>query len=97
MCSATLLKKRPLDPIGIALIPNFKWKKAMHFTLFFAIITLYLYHKESILEKLEDLREFWDPDTVDLMEWINQNTPKTAAFATFADAKTTARFCCCLV
>ena len=52
-----------------------------HFILFSAIITLYLYHKESILEKLEDLREFWDPDTVDLMEWINQNTPKTAAFA----------------
>ena len=26
-----LLKKRPLDPIGIALIPNFKLQKAIYF------------------------------------------------------------------
>lgn len=25
-------------------------------------------------------REFYDPDTVELMEWINANTAKTAAF-----------------
>ena len=30
--------------------------------------------------ELEQLREFYDPDTVQLMEWINKNTPKTAAF-----------------
>ena len=23
---------------------------------------------------MEDLREFYDPDTVDLMQWIQQNT-----------------------
>ena len=51
-----------------------------HLMLLFAIVTLYLLHKESILATLEELREFWDPDTVDLMEWINQKTPKTAAF-----------------
>ena len=27
----TLLKKRPLNPIGIARIPNLKWKKAIYF------------------------------------------------------------------
>ena len=25
-------------------------------------------------------REFYDPDTVELMEWIQRETPKTAAF-----------------
>ena len=29
---------------------------------------------------MEDLKEFWDPDTVDLMEWIQASTPATAAF-----------------
>ena len=29
--SYTLLKKRPLDPIGIARVYNFKWKKAIYF------------------------------------------------------------------
>ena len=28
----------------------------------------------SIDAELEDLREFYDPDTVDLMQWIQQNT-----------------------
>ena len=36
--------------------------------------------KEGINKELEDLREFWDPDTVDLMEWIVKETPKNAAF-----------------
>lgn len=31
--------------------------------------------------QLEDLKEFWDPDTVELMEWIKVNTSSTAAFA----------------
>ena len=52
-----------------------------HSILLFAILTLFLTHKDTIMANLEDLREFWDPDTVDLMEWIIQNTPKTAAFA----------------
>ena len=52
-----------------------------HLFLIFAIVILFLSHKDAIMANLEDLREFWDPDTVDLMEWIVQNTPKTAAFA----------------
>ena len=52
-----------------------------HLVLLFALFALYLSHKESISSQLEELREFWDPDTVDLMEWIKQNTSKTAAFA----------------
>ncbi|XP_041353948.1 probable C-mannosyltransferase DPY19L3 [Gigantopelta aegis] len=34
----------------------------------------------NIFEQLKDLREFWDPDTVDLMEWINKDIPKTESF-----------------
>ena len=52
-----------------------------HLFLLLAIVALFLSHKDSIMDNLEDLREFWDPDTVDLMEWINQNTPPSAAFA----------------
>lgn len=52
-----------------------------HLILILAIVALFLSHKDSIMDNLEDLREFWDPDTVDLMEWIVQGTPKTAAFA----------------
>ncbi|XP_069125693.1 protein C-mannosyl-transferase DPY19L3-like [Argopecten irradians] len=33
-----------------------------------------------VFKELEDLKEFWDPDTVQLMEWIKKETPKKAAF-----------------
>jgi hypothetical protein len=52
-----------------------------HLVLVFVLVVLYQSHKESILTILNDLKEFWDPDTVDLMEWILQNTPTSAAFA----------------
>lgn len=52
-----------------------------HLVLLFALVTLYISHKESIMAMLEELREFWDPDTVDLMQWIKDNTPNNAAFA----------------
>ncbi|XP_015756900.1 PREDICTED: probable C-mannosyltransferase DPY19L3 [Acropora digitifera] len=32
------------------------------------------------LEELKQLGEFYDPDTVELMDWINENTPRNAAF-----------------
>ena len=52
-----------------------------HLVLAFTLLALYLYHQGLVIGQLEELREFWDPDTVDLMEWINQNTPPSAAFA----------------
>ena len=51
-----------------------------HVIVLIAIIALFKTHHEEINKELEDLREFWDPDTVDLMEWINKDTPKDAAF-----------------
>ena len=36
--------------------------------------------QDAIYKELEDLKEFWDPDTVDLMEWIQASTASTAAF-----------------
>lgn len=46
-----------------------------------AVLATLLYkHLPIALKELEDLREFYDPDTVDLMNWINEYTPKTAAF-----------------
>lgn len=34
-----------------------------------------------ISEEISELREFYDPDTVQLMNWIKSNTPKHAVFA----------------
>lgn len=51
-----------------------------HVIVLIVIIALFKTHKEEINKELEDLREFWDPDTVDLMEWINKDIPKDAAF-----------------
>ncbi|XP_071747325.1 protein C-mannosyl-transferase DPY19L3 isoform X2 [Lepeophtheirus salmonis] len=51
-----------------------------HMVLLFLILHLYISHKESLREELEDLRELHDPDTVDLMQWIKQFTPKDAVF-----------------
>ena len=48
--------------------------------IIFVIVFLFQSKKESINTELEDLREFWDPDTVDLMEWIIKDTPRNAAF-----------------
>ena len=51
-----------------------------HVIVLMAIIALYKSHKDEINKELEDLREFWDPDTVDLMEWVNKDVAKDAAF-----------------
>uniref|UniRef100_A0A671U1C4 Dpy-19 like C-mannosyltransferase 3 n=1 Tax=Sparus aurata TaxID=8175 RepID=A0A671U1C4_SPAAU len=35
----------------------------------------------KLMEELSELREFYDPDTVELMTWISTKTPKQAVFA----------------
>lgn len=52
-----------------------------HIVVLFAILSLYNANKSAVYEELEDLREFYDPDTVELMEWINRDTASEAAFA----------------
>ncbi|XP_048225268.1 probable C-mannosyltransferase DPY19L3 isoform X2 [Perognathus longimembris pacificus] len=44
---------------------------------------LYLCYKfwPGVMDELSELREFYDPDTVELMTWINSNTPRKAVFA----------------
>jgi len=44
--------------------------------LFILVIYLGLKQQAQMKEQLEVLREFYDPDTVDLMQWIQQNTNK---------------------
>ncbi|XP_074656424.1 protein C-mannosyl-transferase DPY19L3-like [Tubulanus polymorphus] len=44
------------------------------------IAALYMNCMPAVTKELEDLREFYDPDTVQLMEWINKSTLKGAAF-----------------
>lgn len=43
----------------------------------------FLYYKfwPKLMEELSELREFYDPDTVELMTWISTKTPKRAVFA----------------
>ncbi|NWJ00118.1 D19L3 mannosyltransferase, partial [Crypturellus undulatus] len=47
------------------------------------IVLLYISYKfwPGIMDELSELREFYDPDTVELMNWIKSNTPSTAVFA----------------
>ncbi|XP_066184042.1 protein C-mannosyl-transferase DPY19L3 isoform X2 [Sylvia atricapilla] len=47
------------------------------------ITLLYISFKfwPGIMDELSELREFYDPDTVELMNWIKSNTPSTAVFA----------------
>ncbi|KAM4602898.1 protein C-mannosyl-transferase DPY19L3 [Polymixia lowei] len=42
-----------------------------------------LYYKfwPRLMEEVSELREFYDPDTVELMTWISSKTPKQAVFA----------------
>ncbi|KAG8437375.1 hypothetical protein GDO86_008173 [Hymenochirus boettgeri] len=47
----------------------------------FVIIYLLLKFWPRIMEELSELREFYDPDTVQLMNWIKLNTPNNAVFA----------------
>ncbi|XP_055450910.1 probable C-mannosyltransferase DPY19L3 [Psammomys obesus] len=35
----------------------------------------------GMMDELSELKEFYDPDTVELMNWINSNTPRKAVFA----------------
>ncbi|XP_017206128.1 protein C-mannosyl-transferase DPY19L3 isoform X2 [Oryctolagus cuniculus] len=47
------------------------------------LILLYLCYKfwPGMMDELSELREFYDPDTVELMNWIKSNTPRKAVFA----------------
>jgi len=60
-------------------------KRMMNFTrhlvLTFLIVFLASQQKPIIDKEMSDLREFYDPDTVDLMQWIQQNTDQDAVFS----------------
>ncbi|XP_056604474.1 probable C-mannosyltransferase DPY19L3 isoform X2 [Triplophysa dalaica] len=47
------------------------------------VILAFLYYKfwPRLREEVSELREFYDPDTVELMEWIRLKTPNRAVFA----------------
>nr|XP_028596144.1 probable C-mannosyltransferase DPY19L3 isoform X1 [Podarcis muralis]XP_028596147.1 probable C-mannosyltransferase DPY19L3 isoform X1 [Podarcis muralis] len=47
------------------------------------LILLYLCYKfwPGVMAELSELREFYDPDTVELMNWIKSNTPKKSVIA----------------
>ncbi|XP_059390349.1 probable C-mannosyltransferase DPY19L3 isoform X1 [Carassius carassius] len=47
------------------------------------VVLVFLYYKfwPRLMEEISELREFYDPDTVELMEWIRLKTPKRAVFA----------------
>ncbi|KAJ7419463.1 putative C-mannosyltransferase DPY19L3 [Willisornis vidua] len=60
------------------------WEQAQVIKYFVPIITLvYISYKfwPGIMDELSELREFYDPDTVELMNWIKSHTPNTAVFA----------------
>merc|ERR1719402_663975 len=52
-----------------------------HLFLILFILLLGTSQKSKIDKELEDLREFYDPDTVDLMQWLQQNTDPADAIS----------------
>eukprot|EP00095_Tigriopus_kingsejongensis_P006794 maker-scaffold608_size125128-snap-gene-0.17 protein:Tk06794 transcript:maker-scaffold608_size125128-snap-gene-0.17-mRNA-1 annotation:"hypothetical protein LOTGIDRAFT_107140" len=50
-----------------------------HVVLLSCIFALYSSYKKPVYEELGYLKEFYDPDTVELMEWISHSTPPNAA------------------
>jgi len=52
-----------------------------HLVLILVILYLGNAQKPKIDAELGDLREFYDPDTIDLMQWLQQNTKSTEAIA----------------
>merc|ERR1711874_336530 len=52
-----------------------------HLVLLTLIAALANSHRHRISQEMEDLREFYDPDTVDLMQWIQQNTEQCSAIS----------------
>ncbi|KAJ8307809.1 hypothetical protein KUTeg_014639 [Tegillarca granosa] len=51
-----------------------------HFATLLTLAALLALALPPVLKELEDLKEFWDPDTVELMEWIKKSVPLTASF-----------------
>ncbi|XP_066569770.1 protein C-mannosyl-transferase DPY19L3 isoform X1 [Amia ocellicauda] len=47
----------------------------------FIIVFLYYKFWPKLTEEMSELREFYDPDTVELMNWISSKTSKKAVFA----------------
>ncbi|KAI1889947.1 hypothetical protein AGOR_G00168160 [Albula goreensis] len=47
------------------------------------VVLAFLYYKfwPKLMEEISELREFYDPDTVELMTWISSKTSKKAVFA----------------
>ncbi|XP_059848967.1 probable C-mannosyltransferase DPY19L3 isoform X2 [Hypanus sabinus] len=58
------------------------WVRVVRFAVPISIC-IYLCYEfwPKLMAELSDLREFYDPDTVELMNWIKLKTPKDAVFA----------------
>ncbi|XP_067126901.1 protein C-mannosyl-transferase DPY19L3-like [Centruroides vittatus] len=76
----------PLTLSKVGLWGNFRQKSTFvgiaSTVIQFVILGIVAYQLHlSVLTELTDLKEFWDPDTVQLMEWIKDNTSPSAAFS----------------
>uniref|UniRef100_A0A8C2WJH4 Dpy-19 like C-mannosyltransferase 3 n=1 Tax=Cyclopterus lumpus TaxID=8103 RepID=A0A8C2WJH4_CYCLU len=60
---------------------NSKLRLVRHAVPLLVIGCLYYRFWPKLMEELSELREFFDPDTVELMTWISTKTSKTAVFA----------------
>ncbi|KAL1240931.1 putative C-mannosyltransferase DPY19L3 [Trichinella spiralis] len=68
-------------------LPGFRHNRRQYIHMFQLSVIVAILGYNSVLfynrfqEEMKDLREFWDPDTVNLMEWINNTTAPYASFA----------------
>uniref|UniRef100_A0A4W6FY71 Dpy-19 like C-mannosyltransferase 3 n=1 Tax=Lates calcarifer TaxID=8187 RepID=A0A4W6FY71_LATCA len=68
-------------PLLTALRCNSKLRLVRYAVPLVMIGCLYYKFWPKLMEELSELREFYDPDTVELMTWISTKTPKRAVFA----------------
>ncbi|XP_071112978.1 protein C-mannosyl-transferase DPY19L3-like [Haliotis cracherodii] len=79
---------------SVAFVDNTMWKAVMkkfklkefsvqmmrNSALIVVMAVLFAREWPTVQGELGDLREFYDPDTVELMEWINKDIPRTSSF-----------------
>ncbi|KAF5397632.1 hypothetical protein PHET_09271 [Paragonimus heterotremus] len=74
--SAAYRKRLNLDPFECIL-----WRWRLAYILVLSLTVYFLIHTSyQLTERFKDLGEFYDPDTVELMQWIRNNTEPDAIF-----------------
>ncbi|KAM9838275.1 putative C-mannosyltransferase DPY19L4 [Aulostomus maculatus] len=81
------VKLRSIHPVVLSLILSTAVPTVIGFSL-------WREHYPRVLAELSDLPEFYDPDTVELINWIRSQAPAAAVFAGSPQLLGTVKLCC---